>query len=69
MKQFKHWESLVTALLGVWLMVSPWLLQFAESTVARDNAVLSGVLALAIGIWAMARENDWALPSRDRIAR
>jgi hypothetical protein len=68
MKQFKYWESLLTALLGVWLMVSPWLLKFAETAVARDNAVLTGVLVLVASLWALARENDWAIPSRDKVA-
>jgi hypothetical protein len=68
MKQFKLWQSLATALLGVWLMVSPWLLHFAESAIARDNAVLAGLVALVIGIWAVAREKDWAVPGRDHVA-
>ena len=68
MKPFKYWQSVVTALLGVWLMLSPWVLGFAETAVARENAVLSGLLVFVASLWVLARENDWAIPSQERAA-
>jgi SPW repeat-containing protein len=42
----KHWEDWVGAVLGFWLLVSPWVLEYGEMA-ARQNAVLVGFLLIA----------------------
>ena len=39
---FRLWEEWVKLVLGVWLLVSPWLLGFSGVTALMWNAVLSG---------------------------
>ncbi len=43
----KHWEDWVGAVLGLWLLVSPSVLEYGEIT-ASQNAALVGFLLIAI---------------------
>jgi hypothetical protein len=43
----KHWEDWVSVVFGLWLVASPWVLQYGEMTAAQ-NAVLVGFLLIAI---------------------
>jgi hypothetical protein len=42
----KQWEDVVGAVLGIWLLASPWVLEYGEMT-ATQNAVLVGFLLIA----------------------
>ena len=44
-----EWGSLA---LGIWLVISPWILRFSANTGARDDAIVLGVLAILVSIWA-----------------
>jgi drug/metabolite transporter superfamily protein YnfA len=55
----KAWEEAVTILLGLCLLLSPWVLQFTEQQAAIANAALVGILVVALGIWAMALDTDF----------
>jgi hypothetical protein len=46
------WLSWVNALLGAWLIVSPWVLGFADSANALWNNVIIGVIVLVLGAWS-----------------
>lgn len=41
----KHWEDMVGAVLGLWLLASPWVLDYSEMT-ATQNAVVVGFLLI-----------------------
>ncbi|TIV09197.1 MAG: hypothetical protein E5W02_21910, partial [Mesorhizobium sp.] len=41
---FAEWEEWVSAVLGLWLIVSPWLLGFAADTNVMTTHVVLGVL-------------------------
>ena len=44
----RQWEDWASWLLGFWLLLSPWILHFADETAATQNAVIVGfVLVLA----------------------
>ena len=45
----KHWEDWIGALLGVWLLASPMVIQYGEM-VATQNAFLVGVLLFIIAV-------------------
>ena len=47
----KAWEEATTTLLGIILLVSPWILDFTGQTAPTVSAVIAGVLAVAIGMW------------------
>jgi hypothetical protein len=59
MKPVKHWQDPVNAVLGVWLIVSPWALGFQAETVAMASAVVLGVALLAASLGAIFVPKAW----------
>jgi SPW repeat len=51
-------QDVVHAVLGLWLIVSPWFLGFTSQVTARNNAVVVGSLVAAAALWAMLVETD-----------
>lgn len=45
------WEEWVNVVLGVWLILSPWILGFSGMTNAMWNAVIVGLL---VGVLALS---------------
>ena len=54
--RFHEWEEWVSGAIGVWLVISPWVLRFADMVPARWNAVICGLIVLA-----MAAEELWEI--------
>ncbi len=52
---FHEWEEWVNALLGLWLVISPWLLGYAAVTAAVWNHVVVGLVTLALAVWSAWR--------------
>ncbi|SFP35517.1 SPW repeat-containing protein [Mesorhizobium sp. NFR06] len=50
---FAEWEEWVNLVLGLWLIVSPWLLKFAADTNVMATHVVLGVLVVAASAWAV----------------
>jgi hypothetical protein len=50
---YRIWEEWADVLLGLWLVASPWLLQFAASPTARWNAIISGLVIVASAGWTL----------------
>jgi hypothetical protein len=59
MKQMKHWQDPVNALLGAWLVLSPWVVGYAEDRVALANAMAVGALLAAGAIGAIMVPKAW----------
>lgn len=59
MKQMKHWQDPVNALVGVWLVLSPWVLGFQNETTALANAVIVGVVLVATALGAIFVPRAW----------
>jgi len=57
--KMKHWQDPVTALLGVWLILSPWALGFQSSTAAMANAVIIGLALAAAAMGTMYVPRAW----------
>lgn len=51
------WEEWVTLLLGVWTLVSPWVLAFTSHRQAMGNDVVVGALVVVLALWALARDH------------
>jgi hypothetical protein len=51
-------EDLACAALGVWLMVSPWVLGFAAHSPERTNSIIIGFLVAVTELWAMVVDAD-----------
>ena len=52
----KAWEEMINTLLGVWLVLSPFILGFAEPKRIALHTVLIGILVTAFAVWAMASD-------------
>lgn len=50
-----QWEEWINLAFGVWLLLSPWVLNFSGEPAATWNHVILGVLIGGDAIWAMAR--------------
>lgn len=57
--KLKHWQDLVNALLGVWVILSPWALGFQDTTAAMTNAVVIGLALIAAALGAIFVPRAW----------
>jgi hypothetical protein len=55
----KIWEEAINALIGAWVVVSPWALGFTSNRDVTQNAVIIGSLVLLLAIWAMLSDQDF----------
>jgi hypothetical protein len=59
---FRSWEEWLVVGLGVWLLLSPWLLGFNVLHALRLNAVVTGALVVLFACWSLegqsAAENE-----------
>lgn len=47
---YRLWEEWVNLLIGIWLIVSPWILHAAERPLFVWNAVICGIFLMVLGI-------------------
>ena len=59
MKRVKHWQDGANALLGAWLIVSPWVLGFQNVVVAMVSTMAIGALLIASSLEAMQVPQAW----------
>jgi SPW repeat len=61
MKQVKHWQDPVNAVLGACLVLSPWAwaLGYVDHPMATFNAVIIGVALIATALGAMLFPKAW----------
>ena len=64
----RAWEEWTEAVLGLWLLVSPWLLGFSANVEARYAAVATGIVIAALAIWTLATDKDYNGWMRQRAA-
>ncbi|MDI7861984.1 SPW repeat protein [Rhizobiaceae bacterium n13] len=50
---FAEWEEWVNLVLGLWLIVAPWMLGFTASMSAMWTHIVLGVLVAALSAWAV----------------
>jgi len=55
----KHWQDPVNLILGLWLIASPWILEYQTETYALWSAVCLGILVAATAIAALFRVRAW----------
>ncbi len=55
----KRWQDWVNLILGIWLVVSPWVLSFSSQNVATWNAVIVGVVFAVLSLLAIAEAKPW----------
>jgi hypothetical protein len=52
------WQDGTNAVLGLWLMASPWALGFAAHMTARTNSIVVGFCVAVLALWAMVVDTD-----------
>jgi hypothetical protein len=60
--QVQKWEEWTNALVGIWLVVSPWILNFSSNQMPTWNAVIVGILVLCAAGWEL-----YTLPAQARL--
>jgi len=64
----KAWEEVTTAVLGLALVVAPWMLDFSNRTGPACSAVIAGILMVMLGGWRFAGDRLWIEWRRGRQA-
>jgi hypothetical protein len=59
MARVKHWQDPVNALVGLWLVLSPWVLGFHGVVIAAVTTAAVGVLLLVSSIGAIQFPQAW----------
>lgn len=54
-----RWRDVVNLVLGVWLFVSPWILQYTAIELAAWNAYVLGVIIAVAAIAALVAFHEW----------
>lgn len=63
----RAWEEWTEAVLGLWLIVSPWALGFRADADARRAAVVTGVVIAVLALWTLAIDKDYRAWLRERM--
>jgi hypothetical protein len=53
---FQKWEEWVSALLGLWLIVSPWILGYSGLQNPLWNQIIVGVIVGGLALWSATNE-------------
>jgi hypothetical protein len=59
MTRIERWQDLINALLGLWLLVSPWVIGDVDGSAAMWNAVIAGLVLAALALGAMVIPRAW----------
>ena len=59
MKQMKHWQDPVNAVIGAWLVASPWILGFQGNSPALSSSLVIGMALIAATAGAMWLPQAW----------
>jgi SPW repeat len=54
----RAWEEGINILLGLCLLITPWVLSYADVPKPTDNAVIVGILVTSLAVGAMLRDTQ-----------
>lgn len=54
------WEEWISLVLGIWMIISPWVLAFTGTIAARDDAVIVGIITGVLAIWSLIDQHTHA---------
>jgi len=55
----KHWQDPLNLILGLWMLVSPWVLNHQAETNPTWNAAILGILIAAVALFTLFRVMAW----------
>ena len=53
------WEEWSEVVLGLWLIASPWVLEFTNAPVAMRNAIACGAIVAVLGAWVLLTDREF----------
>ena len=53
------WEELTLGVIGVWLIVSPWVLDVSVGHGAGFAAIVTGTVIAVLALWSLFSDNDY----------
>jgi hypothetical protein len=56
----RAWEEWIEAILGAWMIVSPWVLGFSGHPEAMHASVWTGAAALLLALWTLLTDEDYS---------
>lgn len=56
--RIRAWEEWTSVALGVWLLISPWLLGFSAVGSAMWTAVIVGLAVAVLALWALGTDKE-----------
>lgn len=59
MRNIKHWQDPLNALLGLWMATSPWIMGYQHQTAPAISAVVVGLALLAAALGASFVPRAW----------
>jgi len=57
----KHWTAFAV---GVWVLVSPWLLGFADISVMKWSNLICGAIIILMSVWDIFGERSSEVPEK-----
>jgi hypothetical protein len=54
-----HWRDVANLILGLWLVISPWVLSYATETIPTGNAFIVGVIIAVAAAAALIAFHTW----------
>lgn len=55
----ESWEEWSEVVLGLWLIGSPWVLEFTNVTAATRNVIASGAVVAVLGVWVLLTDREF----------
>lgn len=55
----RAWEEWTEGILGLWMLVSPWVLGFAMYREAMLSAVVIGIAVAALALWTLFTDKEY----------
>ena len=65
----RAWEEWSEAVLGLWLVISPAVLDFASHRPAMLSAVVTGIVVVVLALWTLLTDQEYSAWWRKRTAR
>ena len=57
----KRWQDQVILLIGVWLIVSPWVFNYPASSLPAINAYIAGIIMAVLAAFDLYKTYVWAV--------
>jgi SPW repeat len=47
------WQLWLTGLIGIWVLLSPWVFKFSSNSGALWNNIIFGAITIILAVWAL----------------